>query len=184
MATPMPTATHRPRRRPSRPHDKLEIPVSERAQPPGGGAGTGFQEIRRQWRREDLRVRAGVDLGQRRPARHGGGAQNYDPGGGCRRGRVHRPPGIHRAEYVRRGHEEVLENLKDAFKVFDIDKNGYITAEELQDVLQSLGEECTLAECEKMISGVDSDGSGTINFDEFKVMMMKGFRYDTTEPAT
>ncbi|KAK4400093.1 putative calcium-binding protein CML25 [Sesamum angolense] len=81
------------------------------------------------------------------------------------------------------GHEEVMENLKDAFKVFDIDKNGYITAEELQDVLQSLGEECTLAECEKMISGVDSDGSGTINFDEFKVMMMKGFRFDTTEPA-
>ncbi|KAK4423393.1 putative calcium-binding protein CML25 [Sesamum alatum] len=76
-------------------------------------------------------------------------------------------------------HEEVLENLKDAFKVFDIDKNGFITAEELRDVLQSLGEECTLAECEKMISGVDSDGKGTINFDEFKVMMMKGFRFDT-----
>ncbi|KAL0446730.1 UNVERIFIED_CONTAM: putative calcium-binding protein CML25 [Sesamum latifolium] len=81
------------------------------------------------------------------------------------------------------GHEEVMENLRDAFKVFDIDKNGYITAEELQDVLQSLGEECTLDECEKMISGVDSDGSGTINFDEFKVMMTKGFRSDTAEPA-
>ncbi|KAI3453170.1 hypothetical protein Pfo_009833 [Paulownia fortunei] len=80
------------------------------------------------------------------------------------------------------GHDEVLENLKDAFQVFDIDKNGSISAEELQDVLKSLGEECTLAECKKMISGVDSDGSGTISFDEFKVMMMKGSRFDTTEP--
>lgn len=77
-------------------------------------------------------------------------------------------------------YDEVLENLKDAFEVFDIDKNGAISAEELQDVLQSLGEECTLAECRKMISGVDADGNGTISFDEFKVMMMMGSRFDTT----
>ncbi|KAK6122275.1 hypothetical protein DH2020_043989 [Rehmannia glutinosa] len=79
------------------------------------------------------------------------------------------------------GHDEVLENLKDAFQVFDIDKNGSISAEELQDVLKSLGEECTLAECRKMISGVDADGNGTISFDEFKVMMMKGSRFDSIE---
>ncbi|KAK6134298.1 hypothetical protein DH2020_031896 [Rehmannia glutinosa] len=78
-------------------------------------------------------------------------------------------------------YDEVLENLKDAFQVFDIDKNGSISAEELQDVLQSLGEECTLAECRKMISGVDSDGNGTISFDEFKVMMMTGSRFDARE---
>lgn len=76
------------------------------------------------------------------------------------------------------GHEEVIENLKDAFEVFDIDKNGSISAEELQNVLRSLGEDCTLAECRKMISGVDSDGNGAICFDEFKVMMIKGSRFD------
>ncbi|KAG8382707.1 hypothetical protein BUALT_Bualt05G0105400 [Buddleja alternifolia] len=74
-------------------------------------------------------------------------------------------------------HDEVLANLKDAFQVFDIDKNGSISAEELQDVLKSLGEECTLAECRKMISGVDADGNGMISFDEFKVMMMSGSRF-------
>ncbi|KAL6505851.1 putative calcium-binding protein cml25 [Orobanche minor] len=79
------------------------------------------------------------------------------------------------------GFDEVLENLKDAFQVFDIDKNGSISAEELQNVLKSLGEECTLAECRKMISGVDADGNGTISFDEFKVMMMKGSRFDAME---
>lgn len=74
--------------------------------------------------------------------------------------------------------EEVMENLKEAFSVFDIDKNGSITAEELQNVLGSLGEESTLAECKKMISGVDANGDGMISFDEFKVMMMRGSRFD------
>ncbi|KAK4409722.1 putative calcium-binding protein CML25 [Sesamum angolense] len=81
-------------------------------------------------------------------------------------------------------YDEVLQNLKDAFQVFDIDKNGSISAEELQDVLQNLGEECTLAECRKMISGVDTDGNGAISFDEFKVMMMMGSRFDAMEPTT
>ena len=74
--------------------------------------------------------------------------------------------------------EEGLENLREAFSVFDIDKNGSITAEELQNVLTSLGEESTLAECRKMINGVDADGDGMISFDEFKVMMMRGARFD------
>ncbi|CAI9785557.1 unnamed protein product [Fraxinus pennsylvanica] len=82
--------------------------------------------------------------------------------------------------------EEVLETLKDAFSIFDIDNNGSISAEELQNVLKSLGEECTLSKCKKMISGVDADGNGngngngngSISFDEFKVMMMMGSRFD------
>ncbi|KAI3516619.1 hypothetical protein L1887_15541 [Cichorium endivia] len=76
---------------------------------------------------------------------------------------------------------ELLENLKDAFSVFDIDKNGSITAEELQNVLGSLGEESTIGECRKMIAGVDQDGDGMISFDEFKVMMMMGSRFGEIE---
>ncbi|PPD90854.1 hypothetical protein GOBAR_DD12202 [Gossypium barbadense] len=70
--------------------------------------------------------------------------------------------------------EEVLENLKDAFSVYDIDGNGWVSAEELHEVLKSLGEECSIAECRKMISGVDNDGNGMIDFEEYKVMMMAG----------
>ncbi|KAJ7954322.1 Calcium-binding protein [Quillaja saponaria] len=77
--------------------------------------------------------------------------------------------------------DEVLENLKDAFSVFDIDGNGSITAEELNMVLKSLGDECSVAECRKMISGVDSDGDGMIDFEEFKVMMMMGSRHDAMD---
>ncbi|TYH31414.1 hypothetical protein ES288_A01G172000v1 [Gossypium darwinii] len=70
--------------------------------------------------------------------------------------------------------EEVLENLKDAFSVYDIDGNGWVSAEELHEVLKSLGDECSIAECRKMISGVDNDGNGMIDFEEYKVMMMAG----------
>ncbi|KAI7735000.1 hypothetical protein M8C21_019798 [Ambrosia artemisiifolia] len=74
---------------------------------------------------------------------------------------------------------EVLENLKDAFSIFDIDKNGLITAEELLDVLKSLGEDCTITESRKMIAGADRDGDGMINFDEFKDMMKMGSHFDS-----
>ncbi|KAK7310118.1 hypothetical protein RJT34_07409 [Clitoria ternatea] len=67
--------------------------------------------------------------------------------------------------------DEVLENLKEAFSVFDIDGNGSITAEELHMVMESLGDACSMDECRKMIQGVDSDGDGMINFEEFKMMM-------------
>ncbi|KAI3431220.1 uncharacterized protein J3R85_007954 [Psidium guajava] len=76
--------------------------------------------------------------------------------------------------------DEAMENLRDAFSVYDIDGNGSITAEELHKVLRSLGEESSLAECRRMIGGVDSDGDGMISFEEFKVMMMVGSRYDGT----
>ncbi|MED6132764.1 putative calcium-binding protein cml25 [Stylosanthes scabra] len=75
---------------------------------------------------------------------------------------------------------EVLENLKDAFSVFDIDGNGSITADELHNVMASLGEQCSLEECRKMISGVDSDGDGAIDFEEFR-MMMTGSRFVSLE---
>ncbi|XP_047319303.1 calmodulin-like protein 3 [Impatiens glandulifera] len=69
--------------------------------------------------------------------------------------------------------EEDEENLiKDAFMVFDCDKNGYISARELQKVMVNLGcVNCSLKECRKMIHGVDRDGDGFVNFEEFKFMM-------------
>ncbi|XP_022157783.1 probable calcium-binding protein CML25, partial [Momordica charantia] len=70
--------------------------------------------------------------------------------------------------------EELLENLREAFSVYDIDGNGSISAEELHEVLRSLGDDCTVDDCRQMISAVDSNGDGMISFDEFKVMMSTG----------
>lgn len=67
-------------------------------------------------------------------------------------------------------------DLKDAFDVFDGDKNGLISVEELGLVLDSLGfkEGKKLEDCKMMISKVDIDGDGMINFHEFKNMMKNG----------
>lgn len=62
--------------------------------------------------------------------------------------------------------------LRSAFAVFDIDKNGFISAEELQRVMHTLGDKHTsLAECRHMISCVDRDGDKMVDFSEFRSLM-------------
>ncbi|XVE78661.1 hypothetical protein DITRI_Ditri13aG0164500 [Diplodiscus trichospermus] len=63
------------------------------------------------------------------------------------------------------------KELKDAFDMYDLDKNGLISANELHAVLKRLGEKCSLSDCQRMISQVDKDGDGNVNFEEFKKMM-------------
>lgn len=65
------------------------------------------------------------------------------------------------------------EVLKEAFNVFDDNKDGKITVEELGLVLSSLGlkEGKREEDCLEMIKKVDVDGDGMVNFDEFKMMM-------------
>ncbi|CAF4349645.1 unnamed protein product, partial [Rotaria magnacalcarata] len=51
--------------------------------------------------------------------------------------------------------EEILE----AFRVFDKDGNGYISADELRNVMTSLGEKLTDEEVNQMIREADIDGA-------------------------
>ncbi|XP_008787648.1 probable calcium-binding protein CML10 [Phoenix dactylifera] len=67
-----------------------------------------------------------------------------------------------------------LEDLRHAFSVFDLDRNGAISADELASVLRSIGEGASVAQCKRMIDGVDRDGDGVISFEEFKLMMANG----------
>ncbi|XP_057758014.1 probable calcium-binding protein CML23 isoform X3 [Arachis stenosperma] len=68
--------------------------------------------------------------------------------------------------------EEENDYLMDAFLVFDTDKNGLISAKELNRVLMSLGfDQCSEKECKNMIKGVDKNGDGFVDFEEFKSMM-------------
>ncbi|XP_009608019.1 calmodulin-like protein 3 [Nicotiana tabacum] len=69
-------------------------------------------------------------------------------------------------------------DLKDAFDVFDYDKDGLISEEELSKVLSSLGlnQGKKLEDCKEMIRKIDVDGDGMVNFDEFKKMMKVGGR--------
>ncbi|KAG8085390.1 hypothetical protein GUJ93_ZPchr0010g10208 [Zizania palustris] len=65
----------------------------------------------------------------------------------------------------------VEEDLRQAFSVFDADGNGVISPAELARVLRGIGEAATVAQCRRMIQGVDRNGDGLINFEEFKLMM-------------
>ncbi|KAK8924189.1 hypothetical protein KSP39_PZI019645 [Platanthera zijinensis] len=64
------------------------------------------------------------------------------------------------------------EELKEAFKVFDKDQNGYISAAELRNVMINLGEKLTDEEVDQMIREADLDGDGQVNYEEFVRMMM------------
>ncbi|XP_009766715.1 putative calcium-binding protein CML25 [Nicotiana tabacum] len=67
----------------------------------------------------------------------------------------------------------VLEDIVDSFSLFDVDKNGFITADEFQNLfMTALGEEYSIKECRKLISAGDTDGDGTISYEEFRVMMV------------
>merc|ERR1712118_2012 len=64
------------------------------------------------------------------------------------------------------------EEIKEAFKVFDKDGNGLISAAELRHVMPNLGEKLTDEEVDEMIREADVDGDGQINYEEFVKMMM------------
>ncbi|CAG8628485.1 24020_t:CDS:2, partial [Dentiscutata erythropus] len=63
------------------------------------------------------------------------------------------------------------DDLREAFKVYDKDGNGYITPAELKSVMNSLGERITDEEVDAMIREADTDGDGRVNYEEFIKMM-------------
>ncbi|KAF8704274.1 hypothetical protein HU200_031773 [Digitaria exilis] len=76
------------------------------------------------------------------------------------------------------GEEEEVEDedMREAFRVFDANGDGYITVDELGAVLSSLGlkQGRTAEECRRMIGRVDRDGDGRVDFHEFRQMMRAG----------
>ena len=64
------------------------------------------------------------------------------------------------------------EELHEAFKVFDKDGNGTISAAELRHVMTNLGEKLTDEEVDEMIREADVDGDGEVNYEEFVKMMV------------
>ncbi|CAI8612148.1 unnamed protein product [Vicia faba] len=68
--------------------------------------------------------------------------------------------------------EDKVNDLKEAFKLYDVDGSGCITPRSLEKMLSKLGDSRSLDECQLMISKFDLDGDGKISFEEFKVMML------------
>ncbi|CAL8067981.1 unnamed protein product [Calicophoron daubneyi] len=73
-----------------------------------------------------------------------------------------------------------MENhdLREAFTLFDVNRDGRITPSELEAVLHSLGIHASAAEVQQMIKDADCDGNGSVEFSEFLKMMQ---RYSKTQ---
>jgi len=67
--------------------------------------------------------------------------------------------------------EEQIQSFKDVFNLFDKDQSGSISTAELGEVMRSLGQNPTEAELQDMVNEVDTDHSGSIEFQEFMAMM-------------
>ena len=77
---------------------------------------------------------------------------------------------------VKVGEEDSPEEIRKVFNLFDDDKTGYITIQNLKRVAKDLGESMSEAELLEMIERADSDKDGQINFDDFySIMTMKTF---------
>merc|ERR1712227_763872 len=62
--------------------------------------------------------------------------------------------------------DEQLDEIREAFSLFDSDASGMIDVRELKAAMRALG-----FEVKKMVMDVDNDGNGTIEFAEFLQMM-------------
>uniref|UniRef100_A0A4X1TVM0 Troponin C, skeletal muscle n=3 Tax=Sus scrofa TaxID=9823 RepID=A0A4X1TVM0_PIG len=72
----------------------------------------------------------------------------------------------------------LLAEFKAAFDMFDADGGGDISVKELGTVMRMLGQTPTKEELDAIIEEVDEDGSGTIDFEEFLVMMVRQMKED------
>ena len=74
--------------------------------------------------------------------------------------------------------EPSLEEIREAFEVFDENRDGFIDAEELSRVLSGLGfitqsedDNEAVSKCENMIRNFDRNGDGLLDFPDFLKLM-------------
>ena len=64
-----------------------------------------------------------------------------------------------------------IEEIKEAFDIFDVDRSGAISVAELLNAMRSLGFDTKNPAIFQMIADMDEDGNGEIEFEEFLDMM-------------
>lgn len=69
--------------------------------------------------------------------------------------------------------KEQTAKFHEAFDRVDTNKDGKISVQELGEVMTQMGKNLSEEELKAVIAGVDSDGDGAINFEEFMGAMEK-----------
>jgi len=75
------------------------------------------------------------------------------------------------------------EEIRDAFHAIDTDGNGFISPNELQDMMKILKEDLTEEQLDELIKEAETNGNGQINYEEFAAKVAcyapKLLRYNT-----
>ena len=74
---------------------------------------------------------------------------------------------------VEEDEEALKKELKEAFRIYDKEGDGFITTNTLKEILRELDPKLAEAELVGILEEVDEDGSGTVDFDEFMDFMIK-----------
>ncbi|PAA48963.1 hypothetical protein BOX15_Mlig001318g1 [Macrostomum lignano] len=83
---------------------------------------------------------------------------------------------IMKSNYKFKSASEMDNELMSAFQVFDRDSNGYISRQELEFVLTSIGERLTSEEVDEMFRFADTNEDGRISYKEFVVLFNHSFK--------
>merc|ERR1711983_587240 len=71
------------------------------------------------------------------------------------------------------------DTLKDAFRIFDKDDDGFISVEELRSIMKNLGDKMTDEELDEMLDAADTKHDGLVNYSEFVMLLSKDTKKST-----
>merc|ERR1719219_3214744 len=69
--------------------------------------------------------------------------------------------------------DDDAETIREAFKLFDRDQDGYITCKELKKVTTMLGQPLSAEEVDEFMAEADVDQNGKLDYDEFSRMLLR-----------
>lgn len=61
--------------------------------------------------------------------------------------------------------EALLKELKEAFRLYDKEGNGFIPTSSLKEILGALDDQLNDEQLNEMVAEIDTDSSGTVDFD-------------------
>ena len=79
--------------------------------------------------------------------------------------------------------KDEIKVLKICFNMFDVKKQDFLSADDLDDILRAMGFRPTTEELQEILEEIDEDGSGEIEFAEFCQLCAK-FLVEDPDPET
>jgi len=79
--------------------------------------------------------------------------------------------------------EDMEQEIKQAFRVFDRNGDGYISKNEFKHCMMHFGEKFTDDEVEEMISEADANNDGQIDYTEFSQMILKEIDMESSKSS-